>query len=349
MGASADLKAQLRDLIVKYGTVRMKDGHVASFRTIQVHHQVLARIVDILYELGFKLECAENLGGRHVQALASALIELGYSPKSMQSIWTELRYWAVWIKKPGLVRPLHTYLTDVPPSRLKATVAARSSKSWTAAGLNVLEKIEAADQMDMRLGCMLRAGLAFGLRLQEQICLKPHAADQGTYLRVFPGDGPKSGRGRDIRIEHAWQRDVLEYIKARVPKSHYLGWQQSPSGKHGRLRANKDRYQKFMQKLCITKAQSGVTATGMRAEYSENAAMLAGMLPATLGGRADQMDPDDLKLIQEKIMERMGHGRASVAAAYYGSFRLTDAPAKQGLSSNTIGPNSIKRDAQDPT
>ncbi|QCP54540.1 hypothetical protein FAZ95_37305 [Trinickia violacea] len=326
---SAELKGQIRLLIDEKGGVRKRDGHVASYRTIQVHHQVMARIVDILYERGYKLERAENLAGRHVQVLAAAIVEMGLAPKTMKSIWTELGYWADWIGKPGLVKPLHTYLPQVGPERLKVKVATRESKSWSEAGLNVLETIEKADRLDIRLGWMIRLGLAFGLRRAELLCLRIHKADQGRYLRVFPGDGPKSGRGRDIPIEHPWQREVLEYVKERIPKSHFLGWQQTPSGKHGRLHANADRFEKLMQKLGITKAECGVTAHGMRAEYAENIAMLGGMLPATLGGRADQMAADDLRLVQEGVMERMGHGRVGVAAAYYGSFRLRPVP-KEG-------------------
>lgn len=325
---AAELKRQLHELIERYGRVRKKDGLVASYRTIQVHHQVLPRIVDILYQRGFKLEKVENLGSRHVQVLATAIVEMGLSPKSMQSIWTELGYWADWIQKPGLVAPLKSYLKDVAPGRLKAQVVARTSKSWTEAGLDVLKIIEEADRLDMRLGCMIRLGLAFGLRRRELICLRVHKADQGNYLRIFPGDGPKSGRARDIPIEHAWQRAVLEYVKARIPKSHYLGWPKTPRGKLGRLHANCDRFEKLMQQLGITKAIAGVTAHGMRAEYAENIAMLGGMLPPTLGGTADQMDAEDLFLVQQGVMDRMGHGRVSVAAAYYGSFRKTETRAR---------------------
>jgi integrase len=298
----------------------------------------MPRIVDLLNSRGYELGRAENLGGRHVQAIAVEMVEMvemGFAPKSMQSFWTELGYWADWIGKPGLVKPMRTYLPDVDAKLLKVEFTTRQSKSWSQAGLDIVKIIAMTDRLDDRLGCMIRLGLAFGLRRGEILCLHVHKADLGRYLRVFPGDGPKSGRPRDIPVEHPWKRGVLDFVKARIPKTQYLGWQHTPAGKYGRLNANEDRFERFRQKLGITAAQSGVTARGMRAEYSENIALLEGMLPATLRGRADQMDADDLRLIQEGVMERMGHSRISVAAAYYGSFRRFPAPEEPGDERDT--------------
>jgi integrase len=319
--AKSALKEQLRELIDVHGQVRVKDRRPASNRTIQIHHQVLPRIVDLLWGSGFRLERAENLGTRHVEVIAHAMISAQLAPKTMQSIWTELGYWGRWIGKPGLVKPLATYLPHIDRKRLQAKTVAQQSKSWSGAGLDVIELIRKADDLDLVFGLMLRAGIAFGLRRRELLCLKPWKADRGEYLRVFPGDGPKSGRSRDIPVEHPWQRAVLNFIKERVPKTHHLGWQKKNSGSRASLRANQQRYEVLMAKLGVTREVAGVTGHGMRAEFIENAAMLAGMLPATLGGTPDQMSLDERRLIEEDVMERAGHSRTSVTAAYYGSFR----------------------------
>ncbi|WP_172160299.1 site-specific integrase [Paraburkholderia elongata] len=301
----------------------MSDRNTASYRTVQVHHEVLSRIIDILYEEGYRLERVENLGGRHVEVIAGAIFAKGLSPRSLRSYWTEMRYWAEWIGKPGLVKRLCTYLPAVDPSFFKVTVAASSSLSWTEAGLDIVDVIRRADGLDLRLGCMVRIGLSFGLRRRELICLRVHKADKGNFLRVYAGDGPKSGRPRDVPVEHPFQRLVLDYVKELIPKSHFLGWQQTSRGNSASLHANEDRFEKYFQKLEITRAKCGTSAHGMRAEYAENIAMLHGLLPATLGGKADQMDQADLRLRQEEVMECLGHSRVSVASSYYGSFRLT--------------------------
>ena len=74
-------------------------------------------------------------------------------------------------------------------------------------------------------------------------------------------------------------------------------------------------------RLGINKADADCVGHGLRAEYVENEAMLRGLPPPTLGGKAGQMSPEKLEQIQLAISANTGHNRARVLGSYFGSFR----------------------------
>ena len=110
----SDLKRQLRLLIGQF------DGDHDSY-SYKVHHNVLPRLVDILYERGFKLGRAENLAQRHVDVILRAVFEQGLPQETVRLVWSELGHWARWVRKGHLVLPLeacwqkyHAPINEVP-------------------------------------------------------------------------------------------------------------------------------------------------------------------------------------------------------------------------------------------
>jgi hypothetical protein len=97
----SDLKRQLRLLIAQF------DGDLHSY-SYKVHHNILPRMVDILYERGFKLRRAENLAQRHVDVIFRAVFEQGLPQETVRLVWSELGHWAWWVRKGHLVLPLDT-------------------------------------------------------------------------------------------------------------------------------------------------------------------------------------------------------------------------------------------------
>ena len=177
-----------------------------------------------------------------------------------------------------MVGSVAKYLSDVDPKLLVVCTAAKQSKSWTEHGIDLVSKFREVDECDLHLGFMLRLELAFGLRREEVLKCDPHLQDYGHYLQVFPGMG-KGGRWRNIPIISEAQRATLEYVKARVPKNKPLGWEWSVAGKKVSLEQNIRRYENLMASLGFTKADSGVTGHGLRAQFAENHSLLLGMLP----------------------------------------------------------------------
>jgi integrase len=182
----------------------------------------------------------------------------------------------------------------------------------------VIEKIKLADELDVVFGRMLRMDLSFGLRRMEVLQMKPHKSDMGSKLRVYEA---KNGRQRDIEIETAEQRQVLDAVKASIKgKLDHLGWKQTARGKVATLEYNLQRYNKSMAAIGITRKDAGVTGHGLRAQFAENAALIAHMIPPTLGGTGGQMQKDELDVTRAQVSELLGHSRVSITGSYYGSF-----------------------------
>ena len=75
-----------------------------------------------------------------------------------------------------------------------------------------------------------------------------------------------------------------------------------------------------MKKIGVTMDQSGATGHGLRAQYAENAALIAGIVPPTLSGDGSEFNKEDLDRKRAMVSENLGHSRVGVTGAYYGSF-----------------------------
>jgi len=295
------------------------NGRVASQRTTSSYGEVLRMCFDRLHDLNFAIENPRNLSEQHVRALCEYWYKEGKSASTMQEYLSKLRVFAGWINKKGMVKSLPTYLPKVSKDELKVSKIARESKSWSENGVNILEKIEQANALDARFGLMLRMMLAFGLRRKEVLHIRPWKADRGDKLVIYPGEA-KGGRPRDILFDNAEQRVVLDQVKAKVGKAERLGWGTDRSGNSASLEYSIKRYNRLMAQIGITKLKDGVTGHGLRAQYAENAAIIANMIPATLGGTGGQKPKTTISIISAQLSELLGHSREDIRVSYCGSF-----------------------------
>jgi integrase len=293
------------------------DGNVASHSTATTRGQSLRTIFTNLKEIGYRLEDPQNLGEKHIQALAAHWHKEGKAISTIQSRLSALRIFAKWIGKKGMVKSLEHYLPDVPKKELKVKKIAAASKGWSENDIDIKAKIREADQLDPLFGLMLRAELAFGLRRKEVLHLKPWKSDKGDKLAIYEA---KNGRPRDVYIETQEQRQLLDQLKECVKKGDSLSWKTTLRGKDADLEYNLGRYNKSMAKIGITKEETGTSGHGLRAQFAENMALILQMIPPTLGGTGGQMSKEDLNLKRSTISELLGHGRISITASYYGSF-----------------------------
>lgn len=86
------------------------------------------------------------------------------------------------------------------------------------------------------------------------------------------------------------------------------------------LKYSEGRYETLIRKVGLTKEIAKCTGHGLRAQFAENAALLKGFVPMTLGGTGGQMPRDELDVARLQVSELLGHSRLSVTGAYYGSF-----------------------------
>lgn len=262
-------------------SARRTNGRIASERTQSLTRDVIFAAFRRLHNLGQKIQNPKNLGDRHIQILVSDWYLKGKKAKTIQNELSRLRQFCDWMGKPGMVGNIQKYLPEVDPKLLVVYSVAKTSKSWSAYGIDIVEKFREVDLSDYRLGLMLRLELGFGLRREEVLKCNPHLQDYGHYLKIFPGMG-KGGRWRDIPIITHEQRELLEFVKARTSKTKPLGWEYSATGKPVTLQQNIRRYENLMASMGFTKKEAGVTGHGLRAQFAENQAMLMGLLPPTL-------------------------------------------------------------------
>jgi integrase len=305
--------------ILKEHAFTRTNGRVASDRTTTSYGEVLGMCFDRLHDLNFMIANPRNLTETHIKALCEYWYQNGKSVSTMQEYLSKLRVFSNWIGKKGMVKSLPVYLPNVSKEELKVSRIARESKSWSEKGVNIIEKIEQADAIDWRFGLMLRMMLAFGLRRKEVLHNRAWKADHGDKLVIFPGEG-KGNRARDIYMDNHEQRLVLDFVKSKIGKAERLGWATTQDGKTSTMKQSVGRYNRLLAKIGITKLKDGVTGHGLRAQYAENAAIIAHMIPPTLGGTGGQMARPALNVKRAQISELLGHSRESITGAYYGSF-----------------------------
>lgn len=305
--------------LLQENAFKRTNGRIASDRTTTAYGEVLNMCFEKLVELGFKMQSPRNLTEVHVRALCQHWHATGKQVSTIQEYLSKLRVFSGWIGKKGMVKSLPKYLPDVDRNLLKVSRVAKSSKSWSENCVDIVQKIEEADALDWRFGLMLRMMLAFGLRRKEVVHNRPWKADHDDKIVIYLGEA-KGGRPRDIYLDNPEQRIVLDFVKSKIKKHEYLGWPTTTRGEVASLDYCISRFKKSMEKIGITKFQEGVTGHGLRAQYAENSAIIARMIPPTLGGTSGQMDRGDLDIKRARISELLGHSRISVTSAYYGSF-----------------------------
>jgi site-specific recombinase XerD len=324
------LRASASKIILEYARTRV-NGRPASDASVRARHQTLMAACNQLWTLGYQLQDIRNLEQRHIRALVQHWFKSNYQPKTIENSLSNLRLLSGWIGKPSLVPERNAarhFLPDVPPEHFQVGTVAARSKSWSESGVDVSALIERAHAIDVRFGAMLFLGVAFGLRRQEQVLIRPHQADGGTHLRIRD-DIAKGGRDRDVPIQHPFQRAALDNAKSVVRQGESLGWPR------GSKQANLRHHTYLMREhLHISKRESGCVAHGLRAEYSENVSLLAGLVPPVLGGTKHQMPPARREAIQQQLSENLGHNRTRVTGAYVGSFRVS--PRVPVARENTI-------------
>ncbi|MBK4736092.1 phage integrase N-terminal domain-containing protein [Noviherbaspirillum pedocola] len=296
-------------------------GGGAKERTRKGRREILFKIFGRLHELGYRIHNVEKLEERHIKAFAvDAWYKRKYKPKTLNGELSTLRVFGGWIGQPNLVKDAAHYLPEVDPEEFVVSGVAKKSKSWTECGIDVLQKIKEADAEDWRFGMALRLMLAFGLRRKEALACYPHKSTENKVgWQVYP-DEAKNSRPRVILIEHESQRKVIEYVKSKVKKNERMRWMTDHGGHEITLDQAMKHFNYLMRKIGVTKALTGTSGHGLRAQFVENYAVISGFVPPTLGGDGSELSKDDLKAKRAAASETLGHSRIIVTNSYYGAF-----------------------------
>lgn len=263
----------------------------------------------------YKLASPYGFARKHLDALLADWQTRHLSVAMVHNLLSTFRLFCVWIEKPGLVPPTAAIITD--PQYRHRQQAARRDHSWAGAGLNPASVIARIHAEDTGVGLLLDLMLTFGLRVREASLLRPHLADQKTYLDVSRGS--KGRRPRTVPIVNDDERNVLARARAYVTDP--LGCLVPPD-RTFKSWSNHVYYR--LRRHGITRASVGTSAHGLRHErLQDEYHRLTGVLSPVQQGQPGAVDPQKDRLARAQVAALAGHARPSIAAAYLGPARKT--------------------------
>lgn len=309
------------DRVIDASGAKRVNGKVSSIRTVEITKQVMRETCRRLHGLGFYITDIESLKEKHIEAIVKDWHKSGLSNKTIQNQLSRLRVFAGWLGKSEIIKAggIAEYLPEVDPKELKVKTFTEKSKSWTGNGVDLVKIIGEAKKESGRLYAMLLLGVSFGLRKKEMLRIKPWSADAGHELRI-DGSVAKNGRFRSIPIDTGkqygkFQRWCLDQAKLMCSRSETLGWPEL------QYKQSVNRFSHHMAKLGVTKIELGISAHGLRAEYTENMGMILGLVPPSLGGEIDQMARAERVAIADAVSKLVGHNTDHTLSAYWSTFR----------------------------
>ena len=299
--------------LLKPNLRRSADGRkVVSHATIADRSFFFSKMLQELHALGYPITDVHHLKPKHVAVLMKAWERAGLSASTLQKRFSYLNLLCRWIGKPGMLGPAASYLDD--PAVYQRVTAATHDHSWTARGIDPLEKIAEIAADDPAVARVLRLQHAFGLRLQEASLLDP-ARDvlDPTHLRVVAGT--KGGRPRTVPIETDAQRAVLAEAAQQAALT-----RRSMIPVEFDLKAWLAQVYRVLARHGVTR-QNGLVSHGLRHQYANDRyEELTGEPSPVRGG--DPLAASRDRDARSDVTARLGHARTGITTAYYGKAPL---------------------------
>lgn len=170
-----------------------------SHTTRQQRHRGLQLIARELRGMGYVLPSARSLKPKHVDVLVSAWKAAGLTAGTLKNRMGWIRYWAATVRKTSVLPRDNAELGIERRTAFKGDKA----KTVTTATLAALPE---------RIRLAVRLQMAFGLRLEESLKIRPASADGGDHL-ALKASWCKGGRSRAIPVTHPRQRALLDEVR----------------------------------------------------------------------------------------------------------------------------------------
>ena len=159
------------------------------------------------------------------------------------------------------------------------------------------------------MGLQLALQATFGLRAREAMQLRPHIADNKTYLAL--NVGTKGGRDRVVPIDTPEKRALVDLAKTFAASK-----LASVSDPTKTLAQVKNHYYHVLRACGITRAE-GITGHGLRHGYANDRYReISGEASPVRGGQTQNRETD--KAARLEVAEELGHSRESVTTHYLG-------------------------------
>jgi len=301
-----------------------KDG-VCSNKTQKDRRQLYYLMFGVLWQHGYKLHKMESLQAKHLRFLMTHWHTEGVVAKTLHTWLAMINHALESMGKHNLVQRIHEYL---PADEVRRTGIAKESKAWDAHGIEPVEVIKLASEMDERLGCMLAMQFFFGMRVKESIEFRPANAVVNGGKTIEIHEGTKGGKPRSIPVETEAQREIIEWVRSVAAKGNTkrlrwtdCSWKQAQS-----------RFYYFVRKrLGISLKSVGVTPHGLRHGFIQGLYRRKTGLPTPVeGGALGRIDRETHHDTCITLAKQVGHNRTDIVGSYCGSYghKLRIAPVK---------------------
>jgi integrase len=283
-----------------------------AFKTGDKYFAILRRVLNTLRELNMRNRNLGDLSLRQVRAVVRHWERNGASPSTLTTLSTTLRRFGCWIGKPQLGPPLATLLLD--PGKAVRPTSAVTPKDWESRGIHPPDAVGRMRQECHVAAIQLHLGWAFGLRVQEQLMLRPHEAHRGD--RLVLTHGTKGGRPREIELTEQWEYDLIEQAKA-IAAAHPHGI--LARGTDRTLEQARSHYYYLCRRIGLRRGgRFDSTPHGARHSFAVRRYQRSGGVPAPVVGGT--MPPAAIDRAARKgVAEELGHSRVAISSAYLGS------------------------------
>ena len=274
---------------------RNRDG---SFATQHDRESILTLIANQLDEDGFRHLRASGVRSKHVDHLVERWHAEEISAGTFKNRMCALRWLAEKIDKQNIV--------------------ARDNAAYGIAERRHVTNVPKAQELDIdKLAAVsdpftalsLRLQVAFGLRREESIKLRPTWADRGDVLHL-KASWTKGGKERDIPIATEAQRALLNEAKEFAGAGSLIPAEMS--------------YRDQLNRFKAQTARAGIDRVhGLRHHYAQTryAELTGWKAPAAGGPTARQLSPDQKRIDREArltISRELRHEREQITAVYLG-------------------------------
>ncbi len=305
----AQLAGFFREFRIEAATGRKRS---VGFKTRHKYVHIMMRVLETLRGLNMRIRNLTELSAKQVRYVHRKWEADGASDSSLAMLNTVLRRFGVWIGKPQLAPPLRELVVN--PERGRRSSSLVHPKTWESCGIDREAAFEKMRAQCPFAAMQLRLGWAFGLRVEEQLMLRPAESDKGDKLWIHRGT--KGGRWREVEIKEQWERNLIDEAKA-LAASHPKGILAARPSRT--LEQARNHYYYLCRKIGLqAKGSFASTPHGARHSFAVRHYELEGGAPAPVLGGPMLPRENDLK-VRQRLAEQLGHGRASATAAYVGT------------------------------
>jgi site-specific recombinase XerD len=276
----------------------LKHNRHGSYSTQAGRRDILTQFANELVQLGYGLRDIRGLKTKHIQAIIKFWQENKLATSTIKNRMAVLRFLCEKINKHNLIEK-------------NASLGIGKRKYVPDRNIAIFNPdFSRISNHHVRVSLELQR--AFGLRREESIKIKPHLADKGDKLELFPS-WCKGGRGRVIEIKTEEQRNWLDEAKKLAMT---FGNSLIPKDKNYIKQCHV--YDKQVSRAGL-KRMHGLRHAYAQQRYKELAGWEA---PINGGPKTRELTSEQKQIDLEArtiLTESLGHSRLSILRSYLGS------------------------------